>query len=179
MDKIDFLKVKEELEKTSNHFKESLNNAVPQSGNLGVLNSLKVKAYGQVSSLKELALLNNISSGEVEIKPYDKTLLKDIEKSIWDAQLGTVRAGNNSLIFVFPPVSSESNQRAIQSMKKLLEDVKVSIRHIRRKFLDTIEHIKKTQKDSYERQEKELQKVIDDFTGKTEDMFKLITSKIK
>lgn len=176
MDKVDVKLLEQELKNCIAHFKTTISGIIP--GQTGMLESIQIDAYGQRLPLKELALIGNLNSHEIEIKPYDKQLLKEMEFAISQKELGTVRNTGSGLIFIMPPLTMDLYTKLQKSMKEHFDATGNTIRNIRRKSLDTIEEIKKN-KDAYRKQEEIVQKYIDQYNNEAKKIFTEISGKLK
>ncbi len=136
----------------------------------GLIEGLPVEAYGSTMRLRELAGITTPEPRMLIITPWDASTLHAIEKAIQKANLGMNPAIDKKVIrLVFPELSTERRQEFIKIIKKMAEDGRVAIRHVRR---DAMEHLKKEDKagsvseDNEKHAEKELQKLTDAYIAK-------------
>ena len=136
----------------------------------GLVEGLPVEAYGSTMRLRELAGITTPEPRMLIITPWDASTLHPIEKAIQKANLGLNPAIDKKVIrLVFPELSTERRQEFIKIIKKMAEDGRVAVRHVRR---DAMEHLKKETKggsvgeDEEKHAEKELQKLTDDYIAK-------------
>ena len=127
-----------------------------------------VDYYGVPTPIQQLASIGTPDPRSLVIQPWDKSVLKKIEKAILISDLGINPQNDGIMIrLVFPPLTEERRKELVKQTKKMAEDAKVAIRNIRR---DAIEKLKKQQKaseiteDDYKIAEKDIQKLTDDFT---------------
>jgi ribosome recycling factor len=139
----------------------------------GLVENLQVEAYGSHMRLRELAGITTPEPRMLVIQPWDASMLHPIEKAIQKANLGLNPAIDKKVIrVVFPELSTERRQEFTKIVKKMAEDARVAIRHVRR---DAIEHLKKTAKaggvteDEEKHAEKEVQKLHDEYIKKIDD----------
>ena len=108
------------------------------------------------------------------IEPWDKSLLKLIEKAIQVSDLGINPQNDGRIIrLVFPQLTEERRKELTKQVKKYGEDSKVAIRNVRREAMDSIKAMKKKSEiteDEQKTAEKDLQKVTDDYIKKVDDM---------
>ena len=108
------------------------------------------------------------------IEPWDKSLLKLIEKAIQVSDLGINPQNDGRIIrLVFPQLTEERRKELTKQVKKYGEESKVAIRNIRRDAMDTIKAMKKKSEITEDEQkvaEKDLQKVTDDYVKKVDEM---------
>ena len=136
--------------------------------NAAVLDQIMVDYYGVPTPIQQLASIGTPDPRSLVIQPWDKSVLKKIEKAILISDLGINPQNDGIMIrLVFPPLTEERRKELVKQTKKMAEDAKVAIRNIRR---DAIEKLKKQQKaseiteDDYKIAEKDIQKLTDDFT---------------
>ena len=132
-----------------------------------ILEEIKVLYFGQKLPLNQVASINVINPQTIAIEPWDKNIIRDVERAINEANLGLNPQIEGTIIKIFfPPLSEERRQELIKFIRKLTEERRVSIRNIRR---DAIEKIKKSEKektlseDESHRLQDEIQKLTDKF----------------
>ena len=135
--------------------------------NAAVLDQIQVDYYGVPTPIQQLASVASPDPRSLLITPWDKSVLKGIEKAILVSDLGiNPQNDGHSIRLVFPPLTEERRRDLVKLTKKYGEESKVAIRNIRR---DAVERFKKQQKsseiteDDYKIAEKDIQKLTDDF----------------
>ena len=104
-----------------------------------LVESVKVESYGTVSDLMQLAAINSPEPQSIVIKPWDKNILKDIEKALQGSDLNVSPVVDGDIIRLnFPPLTEESRQELVKILHKKLEEVRISIRAQREKVKDQI-----------------------------------------
>jgi ribosome recycling factor len=139
----------------------------------GLVENILVEVYGgSQMRIRELAGITTPESRVLMITPWDATTLHPIEKAIQKSNLGLNPAVDRKFIrIVLPELSTERRLEFSKVVKKMAEDGRVAIRHVRR---DAIEELKKQEKgggvteDELEHAEKEIQKLTDQYIGKIE-----------
>ncbi len=130
------------------------------------LDSISVNIYEQNINIKQLASVNVIDNSTLNVIPFDKSSSKEITRAIQEANLGVgvVSEGANIKI-VMPRVTEERRLELVKIAKQYAEDIKVSIRNIRRDNMADLKESEKTglSKNDRERFEKEVQKLTDNF----------------
>jgi ribosome recycling factor len=136
----------------------------------GLVENILVEVYGSHMRIRELAGITTPEPRMLLIQPWDASTLHPIEKAIQKSNLGLNPAVDKKFIrIVLPELSQERRQEFVKIVKKMAEEGRVAIRHVRR---DTIEGLKKDSKsggvteDQLEVAEKEAQKLTDQYTGK-------------
>jgi ribosome recycling factor len=129
-----------------------------------------VDVYGSMMRIRELAGITTPESRVIMISPWDASTLHPIEKAIQKANLGLNPAVDRKFIrIVLPELSTERRLEFSKVVKKMSEDGRVAVRHVRR---DAIEALKKEEKsggvteDQVEQAEKEIQKLTDQYIAK-------------
>jgi ribosome recycling factor len=137
-----------------------------------LVENLMAEVYGSNMRIRELAGITTPEPRTLAIQPWDMNSLHPIEKAIQKANLGLNPAIQGKVIRIFfPELSQERRMEFTKIVKKMTEDARVAIRHIRR---DAMEQLKKHAHDSgvtedEEKQcEKDLQKLTDDYIAKIE-----------
>jgi ribosome recycling factor len=135
-----------------------------------LVENILVEVYGSQMRIRELAGITTPEPRMLLIQPWDAATLHPIEKAIQKSNLGLNPAVDKKFIrIVLPDLSQERRMEFIKVVKKMAEDGRVAIRHIRR---DAMEGIKKDTKaggvteDQEEMAEKEVQKLTDQYIAK-------------
>lgn len=135
-----------------------------------LVENILVEVYGSQMRVRELAGITAPEPRVLVIQPWDVTTLHPIEKAIQKSNLGLNPVVDKKVLrIVFPELSTERRQEFVKIVKKMAEDGRVAVRHVRR---DAIEHLKKAAKaggvteDEEKHAEKEVQKHHDDFIAK-------------
>ncbi len=128
-----------------------------------LLDLVRVEAYGNDMPLTQVASVAAPEPKLLTIQPWDKTLLKAIEKAILASDLGLTPSNDGNIIRIpLPPLTEERRKELVKVIHKLAEEGRVAIRHAR---TETIGKIKKTEhvsEDEKKKAEKDIQKVHDD-----------------
>lgn len=134
-----------------------------------LVENILVEVYGSHMRLRELAGITAPESRMLMIQPWDVASVQPIEKAIQKSNLGLNPTVQGKFIrIVLPELSTERRLEFTKIVKKMAEDGRVAIRHVRR---DAMEHLKKEAKnrvteDQVEAAEKEIQKLTDQYVGK-------------
>ncbi len=143
---------------------------------------LKVECYGTTTPLKQVAAIAAPEPQTLTIKPYDPTLLKEIEKAILQSDLGLNPQSDGKLIRIaIPPLSEERRKQLAKQAKELTEQVKISIRNVRR---DANKHIDKEEgdalltEDDAKKTRDDIQKLTRDYEKKADEILAKKTEEI-
>jgi ribosome recycling factor len=157
------LDVEERMEKTVDRLKHNLAGIRTGRANPGLVDTLRVDAYGSPTPLRQLANVGAPEPTQIVIRPFDPTTIKDIEKAILASDLGYNPQSDGRLIRInVPPLSGEVRRKMVMRIKELAEEGKVSIRNIRRdgnKAADTAEKEKVLSEDQRETLKEEIQEL--------------------
>ena len=103
-----------------------------------ILDKVLVEAYGGMSPINQIGNISVQDGQCLVISPWDKSLLKSVEKAIQIANLGLTPTNDGNVVrLVFPVLTDERRRELCKQVKKMGEDGKVAIRNIRRDYLDT------------------------------------------
>ena len=132
-----------------------------------ILKTIIVDSYGSKMPLTQLANINNLDNMTLSVSIWDSSLVKGVEKSILESNLGvTPQTDGNNLLLKFPELTSERRKDLVKIINEISEKFKISIRNIRRKFMDIIKNEEKDKSISLDESKKfneDIQKLTDDF----------------
>ncbi|ASV72730.1 Ribosome recycling factor [Thermogutta terrifontis] len=170
------LTVEEKMEKAISVLKENLAGIRTGRANPGLVESIKVEAYGTSVPLKQLAAVGAPEPQQLVIRPYDPGTLKDIEKAIRAADLGFNPQNDGRVIRVnVPPLSMEVRKKMVARIRELCEEAKIAIRNIRRegnKLADQAEKDKLLSEDDCERLKERIQELTKEYEEKANELAK-------
>lgn len=155
----------EKMNKTISVLKSDLSTMKAGRANPTMLDRIQVDYYGSMCPLNQVA---NVSAPEprvLMITPWEKPLLKEIEKAILKSDLGLNPSNDGSIIrLVVPELTEETRKVLVKNVKKTGEEAKVAIRSIRKNANDKIKSLKKDSdlsEDQIKKAEDEVQKKTD------------------
>ena len=140
--------------------------------NPAILDGVKVSYYGNLTSLKSLATISIPEARQLMIKPFDRNALGDIEKGIYEANIGLTPNNNGECIILNIPALTEENRKEyVKQVKGIAEEGKINLRNIRQ---DANNEIKKSlvTDDEKDNLTDEVQKLIDKYN-------KIVDTKLK
>ena len=139
-----------------------------------ILKTIVVDSYGSKTPLTQLSNINNLDNMTLNVNIWDSSLVKAIEKSILDSNLGvTPQTDGSNLLLKFPELSAERRKELVKIISEISEKFKISIRGIRRKFLDEIKNLEKNKSISIDESKKfhdEIQKITDSSISEIENL---------
>ena len=131
-----------------------------------VLDKIRVNYYGTPTPIQQVGNITVPEARMLQIAPWEKTLLKEIEKAIQTSDLGINPSNDGSVIrLVFPELTEERRKDLVKDVKKKAEEGKVAIRNIRRDGNDFFKKLDKSDvsEDEAKQLEEELQKLTDKY----------------
>ncbi len=132
-----------------------------------VLDKLRVNYYGTPTPIQQVGNVTVPEARIIQIAPWEKSLIKEIEKAIMTSDIGINPSNDGSVIrLVFPELTEERRKDLVKDVKKKAEDAKVAVRNIRRDGNDALKKLGKTSEvseDEIKQLEEQLQKITDKF----------------
>jgi ribosome recycling factor len=166
----------EKMIKTIDSLQKEFSTIRTGKANPSILNNVQVEYWGMMTPLIQVGTISVPDAQTIMIKPYDKSVLKNIEKAIITADLGFNPINDGDVVRIpVPPLTEEVRKNLAKDVKKIAENSKVAIRNIRR---DILEQIKKLEKDSLisedelKRYSDEVQKLTDKFIANIDTLAK-------
>lgn len=139
-----------------------------------VLDGVMVDYYGSPTPIKGVGQISTPEARLLQIQPFDKSLISEIEKSIINANLGLTPSNDGNFIRIqFPALTEDKRKDLVKQVKKMGEDAKVAIRNSRR---DKNEEVKKAEKakdiseDDSKKFQDEIQKITDKYVQEVDDV---------
>lgn len=139
-----------------------------------ILDKLTVDYYGTPTPVNQLGSISVAEARILVIQPWDKSVLKAIEKAIQTSDIGINPQNDGSVIrLTFPPLTEDRRKELVKDIQKIGENSKVAIRSIRRDCLEKLKAMKKASEiteDDLKDGEKEIQKITDGFIKDVDDI---------
>jgi ribosome recycling factor len=164
------LETEEKMIKTEEVVQHEFSGVRTGKASPGLVENILVEVYGSQMRIRELAGITTPEPRMLLVQPWDASTVHPIEKAIQKSNLGLNPAVDKKFIrIVLPELSQERRMEFIKIVKKMAEDGRVAIRHVRR---DALEQVKKDSKaggvteDQVEVAEKEVQKLTDQYIAK-------------
>ncbi len=168
----------DKLEKAIEYFIDEIRGVRTGRASSMLVEDIKCDVYGQNMRVKDIASVTVPDAVSILVSPWDKSNIKSLEKGLEEANLGVsvVNTGENIRV-VLPELSSERREELKKIINKKAEEVKVSMRNIRREAVDEIkkqEKDKEISEDEKDRLEKKIQEELDE---KIEELEELVSKK--
>lgn len=131
-----------------------------------VLDKIRVNYYGTPTPIQQVGNVTVPEARVLQIAPWERSLLKEIEKAIQTSDLGINPSNDGSVIrLIFPELTEERRKDLAKEVKKKAEDSKVAVRNIRRDGNDFLKKLGKTEisEDEIKQMEDSLQKLTDKY----------------
>ena len=168
------LKIKPELEKVIERFKNDLAGLRTGRATPALVENIMVDYYGSRVSLKEIAAISVPEPKQLVITPWDKNAVSDMEKGIRNSDLGINPIVDGHLIRLnMPPMTDEYRKKLIKLVKEKAEEARVAVRGVRDdcwKEIQALEREKKIREDEKFKGKDDLQKLIDETHKKIEEL---------
>ena len=154
------------MQKTVDFLEESLANIRAGKASVNVLNGVFVEYYGSQTPVSGVASVTVPDAKTILIQPWDKNMIRPIEKAIIDSNIGLTPSNNGeSIRLSMPPLTEERRKELVKQSKAEAENARISLRNARR---DAVEAFKKAVKDGMPEDEgkdgeAQIQKIVEKF----------------
>lgn len=140
-----------------------------------ILDGIKVDYYGTQTPLPQMATVSIPESRLITVKPWDVSVINQVEKAILKANIGLTPSNDGKLIRIsIPPLTEERRKEIAKSVAKTCEDYKVAVRNIRRDSNEMLKDLQKegdiSEDDSFKAQ-KQVQDLTDEYIKKLDSIF--------
>ena len=147
-----------------------------------ILKNIMVDSYGSKIPLTQLSNINNIDNMTLNINVWDASLVKMIEKNIIESSLGVnPQTDGSNIILKFPELTAERRKELAKIISEISEKFKISIRNIRRKYIDEVKLLEKGKSfsiDDSKKYQEEIQKLTDLSIKKIDSLTQIKESEI-
>lgn len=162
------------FEQALDHFAKELKNLRTNRATAELVEDVRVEAYGQNMDLKGVASITIPDAKTIQIEPWDKNLVKDIEKALTGSGLGiTPKVAGTVIHLNLPPMTEENRKELVKLIGQKAEQARITIRNIREEVRDQILKDEKaktiTEDEKYSAQEK-LDEMVGKFNKKIEEI---------
>jgi ribosome recycling factor len=164
---------KEQMGKSLMHVSNELVKIRAGKANPNMLDGIQVSYYGAMSPLNQVASITAPEARTLFIKPWEKSLIQEIEKAIMIANLGlTPQNDGQQVIINIPMLTEERRKQLVRQASQECEQGKVSIRSIRKETNESLKKIKGVSEDDVKNAEETVQKLTNEFIEKIDALFK-------
>jgi len=164
---------KDRMNKALSHLANELAKIRAGKANPSMLDGIMVSYYGAMSPLSQVSSITTPDARSIFIKPWEKSLIQEIEKSIMNANIGlTPQNDGQQVIINVPMLTEERRKQLVKQVGQECEHGKVSVRSIRKETNETLKKVKGVSEDDVKNAEETTQKLTDDFILKIETLMK-------
>jgi ribosome recycling factor len=158
------------------HFEQELKGLRSGRASAAVVETVPVEAYGSMMEMKGVASISVPDAKTIQIEPWDKGLVKDIEKALVMAELGMQPSVAGSTIrLTMPPMTEENRKRLVKQAMEMAEQARIAVRAVRENAREAIQKLEKDKaigEDEKFRLQEDLEKVVKEWNNKIEEIVK-------
>ena len=163
-----------EFQAVIDHFQKEMNTLRTGRASAALVEGIRVESYGQMMDLKGVASVTVPDAKTIQIEPWDKSIVKEIEKALVDANLGMQpNVAGSTIRLVMPPMTEENRKQLVKVLHQKAEAARVSIRNVREKVKSLVtadEKAKSISEDDKRRELERLDKVVGEWNSKIEKL---------
>lgn len=163
-----------DLNKAIEHFEEDIKTLRTGRATPSLLEGVQVEAYGMQNPVKALGNINVEDSRTMVVTPWDKSVMKNLEKSIEAADLGVgVTNEGEKLRITIPEMTEDNRKEMVKKLNEKFENTRISIRHVRDEIKQNIEKAEKEKELSEDEKHqylKELEEEIEKKNNKLKEV---------
>ena len=164
------LDAEEKMIKSEQHVEHEFSGVRTGKASPALVENIQAEVYGSMMRIKELANISVPESRMLMIQPWDQGSVGPIEKAIQKANIGINPTVQGKMIrVILPDLSTERRQEMVKIARKMSEDGRVAVRHVRRDALESIKKLEKSggvSEEDVEHAQAEVQKLTDQYIGK-------------
>ncbi len=139
------LEFEEKLEKSVHHLVEQLRGIRTGRASPALVDTIKVDYYGTMTPVNQLAQVSVPEARQLLVKPFDVSIVKEVERAILKSDLGLTPSSDGKMIrLTLPPLSEEQRKKLAVKVKELAEDAHVALRNERREANKHADQAKKS-----------------------------------
>lgn len=176
------LDAEERMEKAVEHFRSELVGLRTGRTSPAMIDSVRVIYYGNPTPLKQMANISAPEPNQLVVRPFDPSVIKDIEKAILTSDLGLTPQNDGKVVRInVPALSGDQRKKLSKKVTELAEDSRVAIRNIRRdanKHADNAEKEKTLTEDDRDRVKEQVQELTKKYESKVNETAEKKTAEI-
>lgn len=170
---------RERMKKAVAHFEDEVRGLRSGRATPALVENVRVEAYGSPMPLKQLASIAVPEPRSLVIKPYDTSLIKEIERALLKADLGASPQSDGKVVRIqLPEMSEEQRKKLAQRIKEMAEQAKVALRNIRREENKRADESEELTDDDVVRVKEEIQKILKEHEKRIEEIAAAKTKEI-
>jgi ribosome recycling factor len=167
---------KEHMDKSLESLKRDYSTLRTGKVHTSILDNITVDYYGTPTALNQVATVLAPDATTINITPWEKNLVGDIEKAIQEANIGVNPNNNGEAVqLFFPPMTQDQRKESVKQGKGMTDNAKVAIRNVRQNANNKIKKLAKDKEiteDESKSGQDEIQKITDSYVAKADDLFK-------
>lgn len=164
---------RDRMSKALTHVGHELTKIRAGKANPAMLDGIQVSYYGAMSPLNQVASMTTPDARTIFIKPWEKGLIQEIEKSITNANLGLNPQNDGQQVIInIPMLTEERRKQLVKQVGHECEHGKVSVRSIRKETNEQLKKVKGVSEDDVKKAEDTVQKLTDEYIGKIDALMK-------
>jgi ribosome recycling factor len=141
-----------------------------------LLDSIRVEAYGSMVPLNQVGTVSAPEPRMLTIQPWDKGVMKDVERALRESELGLNPSNDGNLIRIpIPPLTEERRREYVRLLHRYAEEARVAVRQVRKEANDEVKHRQKDEslsEDDVRREQGEVQKLTDQYIARVDELTK-------
>ena len=170
---IDDVEIKNKMEKVVENLDSKYTTMRAGRANPNILKGVMVDYYGVPTPIHSLATISVPEARVLAIKPFDKSSLKNLEKAIYEANLGLAPTNNGEVIMLtIPELTGETRKEYVRQASQIAEEAKIALRNIRQDENNKIKKDETLREDEREMCLEIVQELIEKYNKMVEDKFK-------
>ena len=168
----DIIDVELKMEKAIENLENRLTTIRAGRANPAMLNGIMVEAYGTSNPINTLANISVVDARQLFIKPFDKSNIKEIEKAIFEANLGINPTNNGEVVILTVPELTEDKRRDyVKQAKTIGEEAKIALRNVRQDANNAIKKLELPE-DQEKANLEDVQELINKYNAKVDEVMK-------
>lgn len=176
MEEIDFIleEAQESMDKAITFLSSELQKIRAGKASPDMLSSVSVEYYGSMTPLAQVSSVNTPDARTLVIKPFEKSILQEIERAIMNSDLGLNPQNDGDIIRISVPALTEERRKdLVKKSKSECENGRVTLRSVRKDMNDELKKLLKdgAPEDAIKSAEDEVQKITDSYNKKIDDLF--------
>ncbi|MGM0507914.1 MAG: ribosome recycling factor [Fusobacteriota bacterium] len=175
--------VEKDMDEAIEQTKEKLSAVRAGNANISMLDGIMVNSYGVATPLNQVANLSTPDAKTLAISPWDKSMIKEIEKGIEKSNLDLSPSNDGNIIrLTIPDLTADRRKEYLKIAKKETENGKIKIRNIRKEGNNLYRELEKEgeiTEDDLKLYEEDIQELTDKYTKKIEELYKIKEKDIK
>jgi len=168
------LELNDSMDEVISSLKHQLTKIRTGRASTAVLDGVKVDYYGVPSPINQVGQVSTPEARLLQIQPFDKNMIANIEKAIMAANIGVTPSNDGNLIRIpFPALTEDRRKDSVKEIKKFGEEGKIALRNLRREQNDSVkkaEKDKKISEDDSKKFQTEIQNITDSYVKKVDEV---------